>query len=101
MIISLNTLPDSIVHRLREFPPESLREEDSEEAGNCGHHAHDEDGGREPVLLEEVQQEADDAAYPGHQGAGADRLVPDGGWEELCCVHIDDAPDCTCTELAN
>ena len=87
--MSLNTLPDSIVHRLREFPPESLREEDSEEAGNCGDHAHDEDGSREPVDLEQVQQEADDASYPGHQGAGPHRLVPHHGREHLRRVDVD------------
>ena len=44
---------------------------------------HDEDGSREPVDLEQVQQEADDASYPGHQGAGADCLVPDDCGEHL------------------
>ena len=92
--------PDSIIHSLGKSSPESLREEDSQETSNCRHDPHDEDRSRQPVLLQQVQEEADDAAYPGHQGAGADRLVPDSGGEELSSVDVDNPPDSTGSEFS-
>ena len=57
---------DGVLHCLRKLLAKSLGEEDSEGPGPSGHDAHDEDRGREPELLEEVEQETGDAAHPGH-----------------------------------
>ena len=78
---------------LRKFLPESLREKYCEDPSAGCHHPHDEDRGGQPVDLQQVQQETGDASYPGDQGAGADRLVPDSGGEELSSVNIHNAPD--------
>ena len=90
-----------ILHGLRKLLTQSLREEDSQDPGHSGHNAHDEDRGREPELLQEVEQEAGDAPHPGHQGAGAHCLVPDNCGEHLSCVDIDDGETGAGTELAH
>ena len=61
--------PESVLHGLWKFFTQSFRECGGQKAGCCGYHPHDEDGGGQPVDLQQVQQEAEDAAYPGHQGA--------------------------------
>ena len=85
---------------LRKFLPQSLGEEYCESPSAGCHDPHDEDRSRQPVDLQQVQEEAGDAAYPGHEGAGADRLVPDGGGKELCGINIDYAPDSAGSEFS-
>ena len=86
---------------LRKFLPESLREEYCEDPSAGCHHPHDENRGGQPVDLQQVQQETGDASYPGDQGAGADRLVPDHCGEHLCRVHVDDGEACAGSELSD
>ena len=89
--------PESVLHSLRQFLAQSLREGGGEDARGGGHDPHDEDGGGQPVDLQEVQQEAGDAAYPGHQGAEANCLQSEresqdklhGKWK---CIHIPPLP---------
>ena len=68
-LLLCSVLHQGLLFSLRELLPESLREEDCEDPGTGGHHAHDEDRSWQPVHLQEVQEETGDAAYPGHQGA--------------------------------
>ena len=106
MKVNNNMIIRSVLHQgllfgLRKFLPESLREEYSEDPGTGGHHPHDEDRSWQPVDLQQVQEETGDAAYPGHQGAGADRLVPDDGGEHLRRVDVDDSEAGAGSELSN
>ena len=84
------------------LPPAAAGEDlgGGEEARGGGYNSHDEDRSGQPVLLQQVQEEADDATDPGHQGAGADSLVPDGGGEELSSVDIDNTPDSAGSEFS-
>jgi len=91
---------ESILYCLWKFFSQSFWEEDCEHSGQRGNHSHDEDGSGTPVHLEEVEQEADDASDPGHQGAGSHRLVPDHSGEHLGRVDEHNPPDCACPELA-
>ena len=93
--------PESVLHGLWKFFTQSFRECGGQKAGCCGYHPHNEDGGGQPVDLQQVQQEAEDAAYPGHQGAGPDCLVPDHCGEHLCRVHVDDGEACAGSELSD
>ena len=68
-IFSWTVLHQGLLFGLRKFLPESLREEYSEDPGTGCHHPHDEHRSWQPVNLQQVQEEAGDAAYPGHQGA--------------------------------
>ena len=53
------------------------------------------------IYLEEVEQHAEDAAYPGHEGAGAHGLVPDHRGEHLRRVDEDDGEHGAGPELAH
>ena len=53
------------------------------------------------LYLEQVQEHADDAPEPGHQGAGPHGLVPDHGGEHLGRVDEHDAPHRAGPELAD
>ena len=92
---------DGVLHGLRKLLTQSLGEEDCQDPGHGGYNAHNEDRSREPELLEEVEQEAGDAAHPGHQGAGAHRLVPDHCGEHLGRVDIDNRETGAGSEFAH
>ena len=89
LLLLRSVLHQGLLLGLGKFLPESLREEHSEDPGTGCHDSHDEDRSGQPVDLQEVQEEAGDAADPGHQGAGPHRLVPDHGGEHLRRVDVD------------